>query len=80
MNDFDTRLQHCFAAIFPDVSPDSLVTATMDSIEEWDSVALVTLVNVVEQEFGLQVDMEDFPRFTSFAAVLEYLRTARSTT
>ena len=78
MDDLDSRLQHCFSTIFPDVTSDRLVNATMDSIEGWDSVALVTLVNVIEEEFGIQVEMGDFPQFTSFAAGSEYLRAATS--
>jgi acyl carrier protein len=74
MSDLETRLVRCFTAIFPEESPDQLKNATMENTEKWDSVAGVTLINVVEEEFGLQIDVEDFTRLVSFSRFADYLR------
>ena len=38
------------------------------------SLAAVTLVAVIQEEFGLQIDLADLPALTSFAAVRNYVR------
>jgi len=55
-NDIDDRLIRCFTAVFPDLSREQVVSASRDSIAGWDSLSGVTLVSVVEDEFGLDLD------------------------
>jgi acyl carrier protein len=43
-------------------------------VEAWDSVAGLTLLNVVEDEFRVTVDLERLSELTSFAAILAYLQ------
>ena len=73
MDDHRTRLTQCFAAVFPDLPADEIPTATPESVAGWDSVANVTLLAVVEEEFGLAIDVDDLERLTSFEALLDYL-------
>jgi acyl carrier protein len=47
--------------------------ASLESVPEWDSLAAVTLVAVVEEEFGVAIDADDLPKLTSFDLVLNYL-------
>ena len=49
----------------------------MTSVGAWDSLASVTLVAVVEEEFDLQVPPEYLERFISFDLVLDYLEEQR---
>jgi acyl carrier protein len=74
MDDVQARLAKCFLAIFPDLKPDEIVHSTPESIMVWDSVATVTLVTLVEEEFGLQIDLEDLDQFTSFENLQKYLQ------
>jgi acyl carrier protein len=78
MEEFEQRMMRCFAVVFPDLDEAGIRGAAMGATEGWDSVATVTLVNVVEEEFGLQIDLDDVEEFVSFAKLSEYLRRAHS--
>jgi acyl carrier protein len=67
------RLVRCFQAVFPGISVETAERAQPDRIPAWDSIATVTLLNVVEEEFGLEFAPEDLERLTSFDALLERL-------
>lgn len=38
---------------------------TAEDVEEWDSIAHVTLMFAIEQEFGIEFHGEEFARFTN---------------
>jgi acyl carrier protein len=67
------RLVACFAAVFPDLPDAEIPAATPMTVAAWDSIANVTLLAVVEEEFGIAVDPDDLERLTSFEALEEYL-------
>ena len=73
MNDVDARLLRCFRVVFPDLTEADLRAASQDSIEAWDSVATITLANVIEDEFHRPVDFERLDELTSFDRFREYL-------
>lgn len=73
MTTFKTRLLRCFSALFPELSADEILRATPTSVEGWDSVASVTLLTLVEEEFGLEIDVDDLDQFTSFERILGLL-------
>jgi acyl carrier protein len=73
MPDIDARLTRCFASVFPTLSPDEIRTSSVESVSAWDSLAAVTLVAVLEQEFDTQIDLMELPDLTSYAAVRGYL-------
>jgi acyl carrier protein len=73
MTDRRTRLEKCFAAVFASLDADEIPRATKVTVSGWDSVATITLLAVVEEEFGLRVSPEDITRFVSFQAILNYL-------
>ena len=74
MAEFDDRLARCFASVFPAVSPDQIRTASVETLPEWDSLATVTLIAVLEQEFNIEIDLLGSPELTSFEAVRDYVR------
>jgi acyl carrier protein len=67
------RLQRCFSAVFPTLPPDEIVNASPATIAAWDSVAGVTLFAVVEEEFALEIDVQEMKDLLSFASLLKYL-------
>ena len=69
------RLVRCFAAVFPNVRAEQIPDVSVDNVHEWDSLASVTLVALLEEEFGAQIDLFDLPELTSFKAVQNYLST-----
>lgn len=73
MPDPRARLAHCFAAVFPDLTPDEIAGARPDTVAGWDSVANVTLLAVFEEEFGITVAVDDLEHLDSFAAMLAYV-------
>jgi acyl carrier protein len=73
MDEQRARLIKCFTAVFPDLSPSEIPGATPERVAAWDSVANVTLLAVVEEEFGVTIDVDDLERLTSFEGLQEYL-------
>lgn len=69
----DDRLLRCFSAVFPSLSPEDIPIADVDRVAEWDSLATVKLVGVLEEEYGIQIDLPDLQEFVSFEAVQRYL-------
>ena len=65
------RLVDCFAAVFQSAPPGELEQGTTESISDWDSLATVKLVAVVEEEFGVMIDLEELEHLTSFERVLQ---------
>ena len=66
MDTVDQRLESVFATVFPDLSPDQIRTASQNSVDTWDSVAAITLMNLIEEAFGIEMDFGDVAELTSF--------------
>ncbi|MGO8793618.1 MAG: acyl carrier protein [Candidatus Sulfotelmatobacter sp.] len=68
-NEIRERLSHCFALAFPKLDASRRVTASTENTSGWDSVAQVTLLTLIGEEFGIEVDFEEFEGATSFEAL-----------
>jgi acyl carrier protein len=81
MDDTRSRLSKCFSTVFPTVGDASLMEADATNVEGWDSVASVTLFALIEEEFGVELDVEALMSRTSFKEILKYLeeRTQKTT-
>lgn len=73
MPDARRRLIACFTAVFRTLDEADVARAAVGSVEEWDSLATVTLIAVIEEEFRIQVDPLDIEQFGSFEQALRYL-------
>lgn len=73
MSDIRVRLMRCFAAVFPQIAADQLPTLSQDATPAWDSVATVTLMVLIEEQFGITMEAEDLGHLESFNTVCEYL-------
>ena len=73
MNDDDNRLMRCFASAFPSAARDEIRTARFDAMAGWDSLRGVTLLAVLDEEFGLQIDLPELLELGTFDAVKQYL-------
>lgn len=73
MSDLQGRLTRCFAAVFPSLPEQQITTASLDTVEGWDSVAAATLITAIEEEFGVEFDMETVGNLTSYEAIETYL-------
>lgn len=78
MDDTQERLVRCFAAAFPRLSGDAILQADAATTEAWDSIASVTLFATIEEEFGIEMDVQASAQLLSFPKILDYLRTEKS--
>ena len=78
MSDTRERLARCFSAYFTGLAPEEIPRASMATVGEWDSMASVTLIGLVQEEFGVEVAPEDYERFVSFETIFDYLEGARN--
>lgn len=67
------RLLECFRAVFPDLNEEQILSSSVETNANWDSVAHVTLLTVIEEEFGSPVAEEQYGELTSFTRLLQYL-------
>lgn len=63
------RVQHCFQAVFPNLREPEIAAASVDTVPEWDSVAMITLMTVIEEEFHVTLDFEELEELRSFEAI-----------
>ncbi len=74
MDDLTARMLGCFRTVFGNLPDNDLLNASTTTLEKWDSVASITLVNVIEEEFNVQLDYDAIPELTSFQAVVEHMK------
>ena len=79
MDETQARLAKCFSIVFPNLSTDEVIRATPSIVENWDSVASVTLLMLIEEEFRINIDMEVLDEFVSFERILAYLQRREGT-
>jgi len=73
VSDLDVRLSALFRATFPDLDTPDLSGASRDSVPGWDSIAVMTLFALIEEEFGERFDLEEAAEWTSYAQVRDAL-------
>jgi acyl carrier protein len=69
----DERVRRCFQAAFPDLAPEDIASASVETVRDWDSLHAVILVALLEEAFAIRIPSRDYPRLRSHAAVTEYL-------
>ena len=76
MDNVSTRLIKCFEMVFPDMAQSEITIATQDTVGAWDSVAAITLLNVIEDEFQITMDLDMAAELDSFQKIQNYLATS----
>lgn len=57
------------------VPPDKITRETSEKdLAAWDSIAHINLLMGLEEAFDLFIEVEDFAKLTSVAAIVEYLK------
>jgi acyl carrier protein len=69
MDQIKEKLAHCFLLTFPQMDPSHYATASVENTSGWDSIEQVTLLSVIGEEFGIEVNFEDFEDATSFESL-----------
>ena len=75
MHDVSQRLAKCFCAVFPELSPEDLGKINHYPAVDWDSLSAVTLLAVVQEEFGIDLEHLDMES-ASFAEILKRVNEA----
>jgi|HubBroStandDraft_6_1064221.scaffolds.fasta_scaffold1383048_1 acyl carrier protein len=71
-----SRLLDCFAAVFPSLSREQIERAEQANLPEWDSIATVTLITVIEDEFHVEIPATEIENLVSFDNVLKFVASA----
>jgi acyl carrier protein len=74
MDSTEEQVIECFLAVFPSLTRDQIRNASPTTVEQWDSIAGITLLTVLEEQFGISVAAADLPGLVSFASILDYIR------
>ena len=74
MNETEERLAICFKSTLPELSLADIPKANPDSVPGWDSVTTVTLLAVIEEEFGTIITIEDVGSDFSFQGILTCIK------
>lgn len=67
------RLHECFSIVFPNLPANEIYIASVSSVSMWDSLAMLTLVGVIEEEFGISIDLGDIEQFLSFELTASFI-------
>lgn len=73
MSNVEERLKECFSTVFPNLSSEEILRSSSASVATWDSLATVTLVSVIEEEFGVTIAPEEYEYIVSFELVSQCL-------
>ena len=72
MNNVD-KLKNAFVEGL-EIPIEEVENATMDSMEKWDSIGQMSLIAIIEDEFGIELEQEEVMQFNSFAAGVNILK------
>lgn len=73
MNAIDSKLLECMRTVFPTVSDEKLTEASVETLEQWDSLATVTLAALIEESFAIEIDPEEVANLNSFRSIASFL-------
>lgn len=76
MTTSDDTLRGCFAVAFPELGPERISSAAVDTVAEWDSLRAIVLVALIEEAFTIRIPARDYAQLRSYAAVDAYLHRA----
>jgi acyl carrier protein len=72
--DLHERLVRCISSAFPGLTDREIHAADVEQLAATDSLAAVTLVALIDEEFGVDLDLEGLLKLGSFANMCQYLR------
>lgn len=73
MTDISSRVNQCFLNVFPGLETKDLPGANQAGLTEWDSVAHVTLLSAIGEEFQIDIEDEAFESLTSYSLVVDFV-------
>ncbi len=76
--DVRERASRCFQNVFPGLPQGEIPHASMASLAAWDSLAHVTLLMAIEEEFSLTFSPADFQELTSYDLIIDFMESQPS--
>lgn len=73
MTDIESRVSSCFSNVFPDLAAMDIPRASQTSLTQWDSVAHVTLLSAIAEEFQFELDEESFESLASYLLIVDFV-------
>ena len=73
MTNIPSRVSQCFLNVFPGISAAELAGASPTTLAQWDSVAHVTLLSAISEEFQIELDDESFESLTSYPLIVDFV-------
>ena len=68
-----TRYLECFTEMF-EISDNEAKTLEYQAITAWDSVGHMNLISIIEEEFNIEMDIDDITELSSFEKGLKILQ------
>jgi len=73
MSDVHNRLKNCSRTVFPNLPEASIPGASATTVAAWDSLAGITLLQVIEEEFQTAIGFDKLAELDSFDSLAKYL-------
>ena len=67
------KLEEIFRSVLDLGLYDSVEEADRNSISKWDSLAQMSLIASIENEFSIEIDLSDYETFVSYQSILKIL-------
>lgn len=64
----------CFEKVFPELSRSAIPGTSTETLPAWDSLAQVTLLSLIGEQFSLDIDFEELQGATSYERLLDFVR------
>lgn len=77
MSKDEDRLMHCFATVFPAAAREEIEVSKFEALPGWDSLRGVTLLAVLDDEFGVQMDMDELLKLETFEGLAKEIGNVR---
>jgi acyl carrier protein len=74
MSELETKLQSCFAGVFPALPANKIPDASTLTVAEWDSIAHEMLIASIQEEFGVRLQDDEVEYLISYSAWLDRLK------
>jgi acyl carrier protein len=73
VKDDNDQLMRCFLSAFPSATREEIRSAKFEDMTGWDSLRGVTLLAVLDEEFGVQMDLSELLELETFDSVKQFL-------
>jgi len=73
MSDIEQKTKNILTIVLKLNSDTSVQNATMESISSWDSMALLSIVTAIENEFDIFIDAAEAEHLVSYEKIIDFL-------